>query len=311
MTNPILAETWRKYRGWALRARGIRQQLDRGHRWVLGLTVAGAVLATLAARWGVWTVTKDLPHAVPTAQGLSALSAVAMATAAYLARAVLEPERERHWVRARSLAESAKSEAYRFAVQATPYDGADAGTKLLDRLQELIASGEDIPAREVTDDEVAKGLPIYPLPVEDYIATRIDDQVGGYYRPSAEKNERKATLCAVLVQVLSGVAAVLAAIGAIYSGTGIEAWVATLGAVTSAIGAYALGQRYQRLAASYRVTADRLALRLAAYRLATQAATDPALARALIIDSEAILAAENQAWMTDRLRPAAPASGGG
>jgi hypothetical protein len=109
--------------------------------------------------------------------------------------------------------------------------------------------------------------------------------------------------------VLSGIAALLGAVGAITAGTGIEAWVATLGAVTSAIGAYALGQRYQRLAASYRVTADRLALRLAAYRLTTQTAPDPALARALVVDSETILVAENQGWMADRLKPTGAIAG--
>src|SRR6516225_4314657 len=64
------------------------------------------------------------------------------------------------------------------------------------------------------------------------------------------------------VQIFSATAAGLGAVGVVHAGTGIEAWVAMISAVTSAIGAYALSQRYPRLAATYRLAADRLKLRL-------------------------------------------------
>ena len=60
MGNAALTETWRKYRGWAARARAIRAELDRWRLRVLGLTVAGAVLATLASQLPVWFGSTDL-----------------------------------------------------------------------------------------------------------------------------------------------------------------------------------------------------------------------------------------------------------
>jgi len=85
------------------------------------------------------------------------------------------------------------------------------------------------------------------------------------------------------------------AIGAVHAGSGVEAWVAILGTVAAAVGAYALGQRYQRLAATYRVTAERLAVRLALWELARQRQADSAADAALVLDAEAIMAAENEA----------------
>jgi hypothetical protein len=103
MSDAALAETWRKYRGWAARARAIRNELDRGHLWALLLTVAGAAIATLSARWGVWWPGAE---SEPVVRLLSAVSAVALAVAAWLSKSVLDPTRERQWVRARSLAGS-------------------------------------------------------------------------------------------------------------------------------------------------------------------------------------------------------------
>lgn len=306
--NPALAETWRKYRGWAARARAVRRGLDRWRLWVLALTVLGAVLATLAVQLQAW-FPGDQGSLAALARGLSAASAVAMAAAAYAGRSLLDPATERQWVRTRSLAESCKSEAYRFAAGVQPYQGNEAGAKLLGKLQQLLASGADVPAEEVESTDVASGMPACPLPVEAYVAERVRGQLDGYYRPRAAACERRASWCATCVQGLAAVAAVLGAIGAIYAGSGVEAWVASLGTVAAAVGAYGLGQRYQRLAVTYRITADRLAVRLALWELARQGRGDPAGDAALVLDAEAIMAAENEAWLADFFKePNAPAA---
>jgi hypothetical protein len=217
-------------------------------------------------------------------------------------------------LRARALAESCKSAAYRFATRIAPYDSADAGQKLLETLQQLLASGADIPAMEVDDVEAAKGLPAYPMSVEEYVAQRVRGQIDNYYRPKALANERHAALCAHWIQGLSAAAAVLGAIGALYGAGQIEAWVAALGTVVAAVSAYALSQRYQRLAATYRVTADRLAVRLALWELGRQQQADPAVDAAFVSDAEGIMAGENQAWLAEFLKdPSASnaAAGGG
>src|SRR5262245_59233720 len=137
MSNAALEEMWRKYRGWALRARTIRDDLDRWRYRVLWLTVAGAVLATLAAR--LPSLVALLPDGLATvfqqgrvdslARLLSAASALAMALAAYFGQSILDPSMERRWLRARALAESCESDAFRFAAGVAPYNSADAGQR--------------------------------------------------------------------------------------------------------------------------------------------------------------------------------------
>jgi hypothetical protein len=225
-----------------------------------------------------------------------------MAVAAWLVKSIADPGRERQWVRARALAEAAKSEAYRYVAALPPYDAADPGAQLLGRMQDLITKNDDVPAVEVSEDEAARGVPAQPMSAADYAQSRAEEQELKFFRPSAAKNERLASRYALLTQGLTGLAAVLGALGAIYTAYGIEAWVATLGTIATAIGAYALGQRYQRLAATYQVTADRLGLRRAAWALASAKGPSADIDRAFVADIEAILAAENQSWMADRIK---------
>jgi hypothetical protein len=121
MSDAAVIEIWTKYRGWAQRASAIKAGLDRWRLWTLVMTIAGAFLATLAGSLkGDGASNSLLP------QALSAASAVAMAVAAFLSRSMLDPQVEREWIRARSLAEACKSEAFRFATTLPPYDGNDA-----------------------------------------------------------------------------------------------------------------------------------------------------------------------------------------
>jgi hypothetical protein len=137
------------------------------------------------------------------------------------------------------------------------------------------------------------------------------DQVNGFYAPRAAANERNAVTYGQWVQGLTAGAAILGAVGAIYGAGVFEVWVATIGTVAAAVGAYALSQRYERLAATYRITADRLALRLALWRLVTAENPDTAADHALVVDAEAIMAAENEAWLAEFLSPTAPRAVGG
>jgi SMODS and SLOG-associating 2TM effector domain 1/SMODS and SLOG-associating 2TM effector domain 3 len=309
MSNAALMETWRKYRGWAARARTIRAELDRWRLFVLRLTVAGALLATIASQLPAWFGSTD--GVVLAARVLSALSAAAMAMAAYSGRSVLDPATERQWLRARALAESSRSECYRFATSVPPYNGEDAGARLLGRLQQLLASGADVPAMEVGEEDAAMGVPSHPMPVQDYVAQRIRGQIENFYRPRAAENERNAALYGRWSQALNAAAAVLGAVGAIWGGGYLEVWVAVVGTVAAAIGTYALGRRFQRLAATYQVTADRLAVRLALWEVTTMARSDPSADRSLVLDAEGIMAAENEAWLAEFLKdPAASGQAG-
>jgi hypothetical protein len=63
--------------------------------------------------------------------------------------------------------------------------------------------------------------------------------------------------------------------------------VAVAGTVAAALSSYALGQRFECLAATYRVTADRLAVRLALWGVTMLAQPDPIADRALVLDAKA------------------------
>ncbi|MDR5752847.1 MULTISPECIES: DUF4231 domain-containing protein [unclassified Caballeronia] len=295
---------WSKYRGWSARARTIRSDLDRWRLRTLALTVIGAVLATLASQ-----LPGRLPNLQVVAQFLSAASAVAMALAAWAASSMLDSKVEKDWIRARALAERAKSEAYRYATRVPPYDGADASQKLFDKVKELMAEGEDLPAIEPEGADASKGRPGSPLSVQDYIAIRLEEQIN-WFAPKATMNERNAARCTRAVQVLSAIAAGLGALGAVFAGAGIEVWVATLSTITTAIGTYALAERYQRLAATYRLAADRLKLRLTEWQILTQGQPANAAAdHALILDSEGLMNGENDAWVADFLKRTATPAG--
>jgi hypothetical protein len=294
MSDAALKEMWLKYRGWAARANEVKGGLDRWRWWVLVLTVSAAVLATLAAQIKPFY---DDANVLP--QVISGASAVIMTLVAFIARSMLDPGIEQRWIRARALAESAKAESYRYAARIPPYDGTDSGVQMIEKVESLLTAGADIPVKDEPAEKALESLPNYPLQIEDYIRLRIDDQVDGFYRPKAAQNERNANLCAYATQILSAFAAVLGALGTFYPKSGVEIWVATIGTVTGAISAFALGRRYQQLAATYRVTADRLALRLARWRIQTQQAKSVAADVALVTDIEGLISAENQAWMAE------------
>jgi SMODS and SLOG-associating 2TM effector domain 1/Protein of unknown function (DUF4231) len=294
---------WSQYRGWAMQARTIRAGLDRWRLYALALTVAGAALATVASQWGAW-----FPSLAGGARFWSGASGVSMALAAWATRAMLDATTEKNWIRARALAERAKSEAFRYATQVPPYHGGAAAQQLLDTISAMMEEGRDIPAIEVPADP-AKSPPVRPLAFPGYLEARYNDQRQGFYLPGAAANERKAARCTRAIQGLSAIAAALGALSALHGGSGFEIWIATLGAVTSAIGAYAAAQRYQRLAATYRLAADRLTLRYTAWFVATQNVPDPLADRAFIVDVESILNGENQAWVADVLSRPPSATG--
>lgn len=310
MAEAALEELWAKFRGWDQRARALKADLDRRRLLTLVLTVTGAFLATLAGQGeslsgvgsgqlgeiagSVGAALKGLPAD----RLISGASAAAMAVAAMLVQPMLDPSKERQWIRARALAEASKSEAFKFATRTPPYHEADASQKALAKLQELLASGADVPAAQAPARGPGIEAPGYPMAIEDYVRHRIVDQVEGFYLPKATQNERRSAGCALVVQTLSLVAALLGTTGAVGGGGGHE-WIAFLGAGSAAIGAFALAKRYQHLAATYRVTADRLTLRLTAWKIARNEPTSVGADQALVQDAEAILAGEHETWMAE------------
>jgi SMODS and SLOG-associating 2TM effector domain 3 len=177
MDNAALGEMWRKYRGCALQARTIRGDLDRWRLRVLVLTAVGAVLATLAAQLPNLTAQfADLlrypkRELANLARLLSAASAVTIELASYFGCSILGSTNERQWLRARALAESCKSESYRCAKQVPPYDDTNAGQRLLDKLQQLLASSAAIPASTASPSGLAIGWSAFSIASSSFAAS--------------------------------------------------------------------------------------------------------------------------------------------
>ncbi|MEW6339060.1 MAG: DUF4231 domain-containing protein [Paraburkholderia sp.] len=297
--DPAFDLMWRQYRGWAMRAAGIRSNLDRWRLITLGLTVGGALVATLASQ-----LPSGANDVLSVARVLSLVSAASMAAASWTARTMLDPMREKQWIRARALAERAKSESYRYATHSAPYDGPDGAKKLFARIDALTSEGQDVPPCDLTDEEASRNKPASTLSVEDYAVIRVEQEITGFFEPNAAANERHGILCTRAVQTLSLLSALLAVIGASMRGMNGEAWVAVLSTVSASIGSYAMAKRYQRLAATYRLAAERLRRRKAEWEFAKTSDGDPAADESFVSDAENILNGENQTWATDFLTQA-------
>lgn len=201
-----LEHTWGAYRVWAATSRNQKKELDNWRIRVLLLTVSGAVFGTLSQQLvGAWVGSTML--------GLA--SAVFVGLATYFSKEILSPERERRWVRARSMAEALKSQAYRFCTQAPPYDAPDAPNKLLKATEDLLTTVKDIPHAELTEEQQRERLSQGPLSEASYIKERVDDQIYGFYRPRVREYEQLIRKIRTLSLGLGAIATVLGAVASL------------------------------------------------------------------------------------------------
>lgn len=287
-----LEHTWGAYRVWAATSRNQKKELDNWRIRVLLLTVSGAVFGTLSQQLvGAWVGSTML--------GLA--SAVFVGLATYFSKEILSPERERRWVRARSMAEALKSQAYRFCTQAPPYDAPDAPNKLLKATEDLLTTVKDIPHAELTEEQQRERLPQGPSSEASYIKERVDDQIYGFYRPRVREYEQLIRKIRTLSLGLGAIATVLGAVASLWAQEAIAGWVAVLTTMTASIAAYVYAGRYQYLIVSYQTTAAQLEREKTQWQI--RKVQDPAKAELgeFVNACEDTISIENQGWMARRL----------
>ena len=130
--DSALAFTWGQYRVFAATSRALKAELSAWRHRVLILSIAGAILGSLCQQSTGWGLAGGKFSWLPTSFGI--LSAIVLGLAAYFGKEILNPERERKWVRARSMAEALKAEAY-ISANASPYDMPDAIDLLIKRTE--------------------------------------------------------------------------------------------------------------------------------------------------------------------------------
>jgi hypothetical protein len=283
------AFVWGQYRVFAATSRAYKAELSAWRLRVLALSIGGAFLATICQQSSGWGLEGGRLDWLPTALGV--LSAIALGLAAYFGKEILNPEKERRWIRARSTAESLKAEAYLFLAGATPYDKAEAVDLVFKRTEELIDTVKDLPTKTISEEDKGKGLPPTALSVDQYIEMRVNDQINEFYVPRAIENERVTKRGRQISLFLGALAVVL--------GGWTAAWVAVITTVTVAIAAYLYAGRYQYLVISYQATARRLELLRSRWQASGMTDANADERNQFIHNCEEAISVENNAWMAE------------
>ena len=289
MVSNTLETVWRNQRVWSLTASRLKKSIATWRWIVLWLGIGGAVLETLAAQLATYA-----PQASTVRSVLAWAGAAALAVASVVIGRKLGRYDVREWVRARSASEGLKSEVYRYLTGSGPYAETDRDAKLLARTQETMKRVEDLRRHTATTQASAKEPPP-PLNVEEYIERRVNDQINGYYRPTAAKLARRVARFRAAEFVLSLVAAALGVSAAAVPAEAAGAWVAVATTIAGAITAHIAAERYEYLVTTYLATADRLEF------LSNQwlVGSGDADAGQFVSSCEAIISVENQAWMAE------------
>ena len=190
------------------------------------------------------------------------------------------------------MAEALKAEVFLFRTGAAPYDAPDPAPRLMARVQEHLATVDDVQSVTLSSEDQRKGLPEGPLSLEDYIRERLDDQVEHFYRPRVQQYDRLMKRWRDVNLALGALAAVLGVLG---KWTG--AWVAVITTVTTAVAAYLYANRYQYLIISYQATARQLEFLKHQWVVNGAPEQDPSMRNQFLQACEEAISIENNAWM--------------
>jgi hypothetical protein len=275
---------------WSVTANRLKAGLDRT-RWItFGLSIAGALLATLAGqfdgnpRW--WC-----------AMG----GAAVLATGTFLTTRLMGQSNLASWARARAAAEALKREAYKCAARAAPYDGDDASRMALlnDEREKIEDTVFDLLGKVVRPRK-AGSTPTADITPAEYLERRVSNQAAGFYEPKAETNRRVAASLGWVEFVLALAATIITALigaadkKALSESFDFVALTAVLTTIAGAVVAHVEAARYDFLVTTYRATARRLRSELA--RAGQFTAPSPEWS-AFVNRCETILADENSGWL--------------
>ncbi len=142
-----------------------------------------------------------------------------------------------------------------------------------------------------------------PLPnvsdAESYARIRVDGQIHEFYRPKAEKMERRLSLFRAAEFTLALVAAGLGAVAAAVEVEAVAAWVTVVTTASAAVTAHIAAERYEGQANTYRGTAGRLErLRNGWQRNQTDKGGVEADSQ-FVVECENAISTENEEWMTE------------
>lgn len=228
-----------------------------------------------------------------------ALSAVAFASVAFLEVYLWQARPERVWYRARALAESVKTLAWRYATKAEPFEGEDADERFLQRLRAVHGEvqGTVIPPDDANPDQITDTMRTvrnqdFERRRSTYLELRVGDQIV-WYAAKARWNDARASgwsIALVLVNVAGLAFAILKAASV------VSVDVLGIAGALAAIGiAWVQTRQYASLAAAYSTTHHELTI----VRERIRAATEANWARE-VSDAEEAISREHTMWQASR-----------
>ena len=214
---------------------------------------------------------------------------------------------EHEWVLTRAIAETAKSEAYRFLTRSKPYDNADPAVNEETLGNNAAEYREKIPAGYAPPSGEAQrlsGLPTDWLTMDEYLARRVKDQIA-YYRAKSLYHHKAAKLGKSFTLALG---AASMGLGSIHIGESLASaapwmallpsasWIPVIASISGAVTTYHFQNRFHFVAQIFEMSAKRLERVLEAWgRVPAQ--QKPARQSEFINKFEEILTYENKQWV--------------
>ncbi len=286
MSTKTLETAWRRQKQWSERANDLKSSLHNWRLTVLGLSIFAAICGTAS---GVAN-TEGKYHILT-----GVLTALSAGIVPVLVKFRLGQEDISKWVRARSASEAFKAEIFQYRTRVGAYTSDDAVDNFSSAIKQISASVEDISSSQAAQP-VVEPEKLQELSIEEYIETRVKNQIEKYYRPKANLHAQKANQFRNLHMYLMLFAAVLGAISAFVT-VGMGPWIAVVTTVTSSVMAYAAAGRHDELTIGFRATANRLE-EIINYWHDKMSGHEPTLQQKskLVAECEEAISTENQSW---------------
>ena len=274
MDRKALDFAWQKQSVWSQVAGTLKARLQTMRLWALGLATVGALLSTTAAVVGL----SSGPGKVLAFLGAAVIALVA------LPQILTKKDSIEKWTRARSVSEAIKTEVYLTLAGFGPAD-------LQGEVDKILADADDLAEHTIGVTAEPRDLPDVH-DVESYFGKRVDQQITGYYEPSAARLKGKAARFRQVEFVLIGIGAVIAAAAGTWEIDGLAAYVPVVTTVGAAIAAHAAAARYSYLVVEYTRTAEQLRrIRDKIGEIASY--TD----EQRVVQAEKVISIQNEGWM--------------
>ena len=294
MAADAAQRAWNQQSVWSQTANRMKAGLERNRLYVLGLTIAAALLSAGA-------VAADVTSGV--GKVLAGAGAVAIGVAGLL-RGGTSHQSVQDWTRARSVSEAMKSEVYIYLAGVCHYRDGDPGAELDLRVEAIERDGEGLERFRLGIVPVQRALPTIDG-VDSYLDIRVGGQIDDYYEPQALKQQGKLTFYRSVEAVLAVCGIVLAAVGAGLEHDSLVVWVPVLTTIGATVTAHVAAERFEFLLIEYLRTAAELG------RLRDRSGSAAALSDDdLVKRAEHVISVQNEGWMAKLTSDdAAPAGG--